>query len=324
MDKPKSRFQPLIPTKSSRRKVPISPVSQSSPKTPSTEINWSSRTIIKHPRIMEQASTITQWKLLFITPKDLCLENLQKLFPESEVKSGSLFIKGIQGITPAARIFSNGTLTCASCSHLSNIQRGNEVIETLNGKGYSFKVDYKGDRASTYNGNLFTNLNNSSIKRSKDITPKKRRKTNSPSEKSLRLEMLANAINRKTRWNVNFNPELQNCLTIALPRYMVKWSEKYHYKFSSNFNARVVTFLLCMNRLKMILDKNVLKTIISFMAKMEQYDQIGKGESQKQGSLRIFSSGSVTGLGIKNCELLQDVVEKIDEIVKENSDILLH
>ena len=54
---------------------------------------------------MEQASTITQWKLQFpaFPDKKLPLYKLQEIFPNSNVKNGSLFIKGIQGITPAAR-----------------------------------------------------------------------------------------------------------------------------------------------------------------------------------------------------------------------------
>ena len=281
-------------------------------------------------RIMEQASTITQWKLSFpyMSNKGLPLLDIQKLFPNSEVKNGSLFIKGIQGITPASRIFSNGSLTCASCSHYSNIQRGKEIIKIMKKEGYSFQIDYKGDRASTYNGNLFISLKNPSIKRSKEYrgknsSGKKRRKSNTTVEKNLRLDVLATLINRKTKWNVNFNPELQNCLTLSLPKYRVKWSEENHYKFSSNFNARVVTFLLCMNRLNSV-NKDIIKRIISLLANMEQDDQIGKGESHKQGSLRIFGSGSVTGLGIKNCELLQDVVERIDGLIKDNSDSLIH
>ena len=51
MDKRKSRFQPLVPTKSSRR-IDISSKKDvlDSPETPTTEINWSSVTTIKHPR----------------------------------------------------------------------------------------------------------------------------------------------------------------------------------------------------------------------------------------------------------------------------------
>lgn len=327
----------------------ISPIQKKTPeKTPTTEItngpttiNWSrSPIIIKHPRIMEQASTITQWKLIFpyLSEKGLPLGELQMIFPNSEVKNGSLFIKGIQGITPAARFFSNGSLTCASCSHISNVQRGNEIIQIMKDNEYTFTVEYKGDKASTYNGNLFISVNGSSnttnsklVKRYPGNPTKKKRKNANDGfkvEKTIRLDELSDILNKKTGWNVTFNPELQNCLTIAMPNYSVKWTEKNHYKFSSTFNAKVFTLLLCMKKKRLNnhpgLVPEIVKKIIYYLAMSEQCDQIKGGESHKQGSLRIFGSGSVTGLGIKNCELLQDVVEKIHTIIIEHKEQLLN
>ena len=51
MYKRKSRFQPLVPTKSSR-KIDFSLKKDvlDSHETPTTEINWSSLSTIKHPR----------------------------------------------------------------------------------------------------------------------------------------------------------------------------------------------------------------------------------------------------------------------------------
>ena len=67
-----------------------------------------------------------------------------------------------------------------------------------------------------------------------------------------------------------------------------------------------------------------IEKVIGWVAKKEQFEQIGRGETEKQGSLRIFVTGKVTGLGIKNCEMLQDVVESIDVLIKQNESIVVH
>ena len=333
---PKSSIDtPITPLNSSekRKRIPKTPI------TPTTEINWESpqATSIKNPRIMEQASTITQWTftnfLVNGEKSDMPLESLKTMFHDSQIKNGCLFINGIKGITPAARIFPSGSLTCASCSHLSNVQRGNEIIRILKLR-YQFNTEYKGDKASTYKGDFFkkdVHLQSRGVRRrnrmlkGNNTSSKKRMKQGH----NLRLDTLKDIIYKETGWNTNFNAELQNCLTIALPKYVVPWSEKNHYKFSDNFNARIVTFLLCAKKLNLIPTnedggKKIIHDIVKWVAISEQYEYLECGEKEKQGSLRIFNTGTITALGVKNCELLQDVVERIDKMIQDNESKVVH
>ena len=195
---------------------------------------------------------------------------------------------------------------------------------------YKFTSEYKGDKASTYKGDFFlkdVHLQSRSVRRRNNVHNgknnfKKKRKTGMKPGNNLCLDILKDIIHKETKWNVNFNAELQNCLTLPIPKYSVPWSENSHYKFSDNFNARIVTFLLCLKKKNLIptSEKNnrITHNIVRWVAIAEQYEHMGIGEIEKQGSLRIFNSGSVTALGVKNCEMLQDVVEKIDKMIKDN------
>ena len=301
--------------------------SPSTPLTPLTEINWnwSSKPMVNIHRIMEQASTVTLWSLSIKLP----LREIQTLFEKSEVKKGSLFIEGTKDsnpIKPASRIFSSGTFTCASCCHYANVERGNEIIQILRRNGYVFESEFKGDCASTYNGSFFTK----GIK-----AEKKKRKTTTTTGNKLRLDILFKIIKSKTKLdNVNYNSELQNCLTIVLPTNIeIPWSTEGHYKFSDTFNARVKTFMHIrhlknkaqskQSQSKLPYTMDAMKCLFKWIAYTEQLHQKEQGDPEKQGSLRIFSTGKICALGVKNCELVQDVVENIDRLIKKyNTDII--
>jgi TATA-box binding protein (TBP) (component of TFIID and TFIIIB) len=298
--------------------------------TPSTEtINWTLTAKRKSKRFMEQASTVTQWKL----SHSLKLESIQNLFQNSEIKKGSLFIKGTNNSVPAARIFSSGTLTCASCSHSLNIKRGNEIIYILKQHGHKITPVYKGDCASTYNGHFFMK----GIK-----SDRKKRKTSSGV--TIKLSNLRTLLSNNTQLFSSYNPELQNCLVVSLPNnVMIDWSKENHYQFSDSFHEIVKTLLLVNRRLFQekiktsqylsnlsSADLNLEYTnsvdatlvLIKWLALSEQKTQMEQGEFEKQGTLRIYNTGSVTALGVKNCELLQNMVERIDKLIKDNIDEL--
>ena len=295
--------------------------------TPSTDtINWALSTKKKSKRFMEQASTVTQWKL---SSHNLPLENINTLFKKSEIKKGSLFIEGVNKTVPAARIFSSGTLTCASCSHDLNVARGNEIIGILMNNGYDLKPIYKGDCASTYNGHFFIKCEKSD---------KKKRKT--ASNVTIKLANLRSILLENTKLVTSYNPELQNCLVVSLPRNInINWSKEHHYRFSDSFHDSSKTLLLVNLRLfknRIQNNKRMLQLssdelneaytnsveavliLIEWLAVAQQNYQKTQGETEKQGTLRIYNTGSVTALGVKNCELVQTIVEEIDILIKEN------
>lgn len=329
-------FEPLTPQNTNLKRLrnnghvtPNSKLSNAITGTPTTEtINWTLAAKRKTKRFMEQASTVTQWKL----SNSLSLENIHQLFENSEIKKGSLFIKGINNSVPAARIFSSGTLTCASCSHLLNVNRGNEIIDILRRNGHTITPIYKGDCASTYNGHFF-------LKGVK--SDRKKRKTSSGA--TIKLWNLRNLLSAQTQLFSSYNPELQNCLVVSLPNnVIIDWSKENHYQFSDSFHEIVKNLLLVNLRLfkenlknreylSMTSDELNLAytntvdatfTLIKYLALVEQNSQKEQGEFDKQGTLRIYNTGSVTALGVKNCELLQNIVEKIDVLIKENIDEL--
>lgn len=330
-------FEPLTPENKGLKRLrdyPQTPKNFSSPSnflnspngTPSTEtINWTLTTKKKSKRFMEQASTVTQWKLSHA----LNLDNICVLFRNSEIKKGSLFIKGVNKSVPAARIFSSGTLTCASCSHILNLHRGNEIIHILQDAGYDIKPIYKGDCASTYNGHFFMKGIKSDRKKRKML-----------SGVTIKLSNLRTLLSDNTNLVSSYNPELQNCLVVFLPKNIsIDWSKENHYRFSDSFHEIVKTLLLVNLRLfKQRLSKceylsslsindlnqeytntvEAMYVLIGWIAIAEQNYQKEQGEIDKQGTLRIYNTGSVTALGVKNCELLQTIVEDIDKLIKNN------